>query len=111
RQSTVPTQALQMMNSEVLREQSRYFSGRLIDQFGEEREKQIDGLYFRALSRRPTPGEMKVAKEGLLELEKHWGSHLEKTKHEAPKLPTARWYALAGLCQSVLSSADFLYID
>jgi hypothetical protein len=111
RQSTVPTQALQMMNSEVLREHSRYLSGRLIDQFGEDREQQIDGLYFRALSRRPTSDEMKAAKEGLLELEKQWGPHLEKTKHEAPKLPTARWFALAGLCQSVLSSADFLYID
>jgi hypothetical protein len=31
--------------------------------------------------------------------------------NEAPKLPTGQWLALAGLCQSVLSSADFLYID
>jgi hypothetical protein len=111
RQSTVPTQALQMMNSEVLHEHSRYLSGRLIDEFGEDRDKQIERLYFRTLSRRPTPEETKMAKEGLLELEKQWGFHLGNTKHEAPKLPTARWFALAGLCQSVLSSADFLYID
>jgi hypothetical protein len=111
RQSTVPTQALQMMNSEVLHEHSRYLSGRLIDEFAEDRDRQIERLYFRALSRRPTPEESKVAKEGLLELEKQWGSHLGNTKHEAPKLPTAQWFALAGLCQSVLSSADFLYID
>jgi hypothetical protein len=111
RQSTVPTQALQMMNSEVLREHSRYLSGRLIDAFAEDRDKQIEGLYLRALSRSPTSEEMKVAKEGLLTLEKQWGSHLESTKYEAPKVSTARWFALAGLCQSVLSSADFLYID
>jgi len=111
RQSTVPTQALQMMNSEVLHEHSRYLSGRLIDAFAEDRDKQIEGLYLRALSRRPTPEEIKVAREGLIELEKQWGPHLENTKHEAPKVPTARWFALAGLCQSVLSSADFLYID
>jgi hypothetical protein len=111
RQSTVPTQALQMMNSEVLREHSRYLSGRLIDAFAEDRDKQIEGLYLRALSRSPTPEEVKVAKEGLLVLEKQWGAHLENTKYEAPKLSTARWFALAGLCQSVLSSADFLYID
>jgi len=111
RQSTVPTQALQMMNSEVLRGHSRYLGGRLIDQFGEDRNKQIEELYLRALSRRPTPEEMRVAREGLVELEKQWASHLENTRQEAPKLPTAQWYALAGLCQSVLSSADFLYID
>ena len=111
RQSTVPTQALQMMNSEVLREHSRYLSGRLIDAFNEDRDKQIEGLYLRALSRGPTSEEMKVAKEGLLALEKQWGSHLESTKYEAPKVSSARWFALAGLCQSVLSSADFLYID
>ncbi len=100
-----------MMNSEVLRAHSRYLSGRLIDQFGEDRNKQIEELYLRALSRRPTPEEMRVAREGLVELEKQWASHLENTRQEAPKLPTARWFALAGLCQSVLSSADFLYID
>ena len=111
RESTVPTQALQMMNSDVLREHSRYLSGRLIDEFGEDRDKQIEGLYLRALSRRPTADELNVAREGLLELEKQWGPHLENTKHEAPKVPTARWFALAGLCHSVLSSADFLYID
>jgi hypothetical protein len=107
----VPTQALQMMNSDVLREHSRYLSGRLIDEFGEDRDKQIEGLYLRALSRRPTADELKVAREGLLELKKQWGPHLENSKHEAPKVPTARWFALAGLCHSVLSSADFLYID
>src|SRR5437016_4740451 len=45
RQSTVPTQALQMMNSEVLREHSRYLSCRLIDEFGEDWDKQIERLY------------------------------------------------------------------
>ncbi len=49
RQSTVPTQALQMMNSDVVQERSRYFAGRLIDQFGNDREKQIQALYLRAL--------------------------------------------------------------
>ena len=45
RQSTVPTQALQMMNSDVVQERSRYLAGRLVDQFGNDREKQIQALY------------------------------------------------------------------
>ena len=61
----------------------------------------------------PTSEERKVAKEGTAcELEKQWGSHLENTTStKRPSCPPARWRALAGLCQSVLSSADFLYID
>ena len=32
--STVSTQALEMMNSELIRERARYWAGRLIDEFG-----------------------------------------------------------------------------
>ena len=111
RQSTVPTQALQMMNSDVMLEHSRYFSGRLIDEFGDHQEDLIDQLYFRAFSRHATAQEIKQALEGTAELEKQWRIHLENERHEAPKLPTARWRALADLCHALLSSAEFLYID
>src|SRR5206468_12672728 len=52
--STVATQALEMMNSELIRERARYWAGRLIDEFGNDQEKQIEQIYLRALSRRPT---------------------------------------------------------
>ena len=57
RQSTVPTQALQMMNGDLLQQHSRYLAGRLIDEFGNDRAKQIRALYLRALSRPPTAKE------------------------------------------------------
>lgn len=111
RQSTVPTQALQMMNGKTLRELSRYMAGRLIDEFGEDSQKQVEQIYFGALSRLPTPKETEVALEGLQTLTKQWLTHLEGVKEEAPKTYTARWRALGDLCQTILTSAEFTYVD
>jgi Protein of unknown function (DUF1553) len=111
RHSTVPAQALQMMNSDVMLEHSRYFAGRLIDEFGDNQEKLIDQLYFRVLSRHASTHEIKQTIEGIADVEKQWRIHLEDERHEAPKLPTARWRALADFCHALLSSAEFLYID
>ena len=111
RQSTVPTQALQMMNSDVVQERSRYFAGRLIDEFGNDRERQIKALYLRALSRDPTGQEIALAKKEIDGLTRQWMAHLENEKDEAPTKSTAEWKALSGFCQAMLSSAEFLYID
>jgi len=111
RQSSVPTQALQTMNGKTLRELSRYMAGRLIDEFAEDSRSEVEQIYLRALSRRPTSKEMKVAIEGLQTLTKHWRDHLEAQKEEAPKAYSARWRALGDLCHTLLSSAEFTYID
>jgi Protein of unknown function (DUF1501)/Protein of unknown function (DUF1553) len=50
--STVPTQSLQLWNSEPVRESARYLAGRVIDEVGEDAEKQVERVYLRALSRR-----------------------------------------------------------
>ena len=111
RQSTVPTQALQMMNSDAVQERSRYFAGRLIDEFGNETKKQIQALYLRALSRPPTEQEIALAKSEIDGLTRHWTAHLENEKNDAPIKAMAEWKALSGFCQAMLSSAEFLYID
>ena len=111
RQSTVPTQALQMMNSDVVQEHSRYFAGRLVDEFGNDREKQIQALYLRVLSRPPTGQEIKLAISEIDVLTKQWVTHLENEKNDAPIKSTAEWKALSDFCQAMLSSAEFLYID
>ena len=111
RQSTVPTQALQMMNGKTLRELSRFLAGRLIDEFGEDSQKQVEQIYFRVLSRRPTPKEIDLALEGLQTLTKQWLAHLEVAKEDAPTTYTARWRALGDVCQTILASAEFTYVD
>jgi Protein of unknown function (DUF1553) len=111
RQSTVPTQALQMMNSDVVQERSRYFAGRLVDEFGNDRKKQIQALYLRVLSRPPTDQEINLAATEIDALTRQWMTHLDSERNDAPRKSTAEWKALSGFCQAMLSSAEFLYID
>jgi hypothetical protein len=109
--STVSTQALQMMNSEVIRQRARYFAGRLIDEFGDNQEKQIEQIYLRSFARRPTAQETAMAVRDLSDLNTKWSRYLESQKNEGPRAATSRWYALADLCHAVLSSAEFAYIE
>jgi hypothetical protein len=109
--STVSTQALQMMNSEVILQRSRYFAGRLIDEFGDDLEKQIEQVYLRSFARRPTSHEIEMAVRDLQDLDGKWSAYFESQKNEAPRAATSRWYALADLCHAVFSSAEFAYIE
>ncbi len=110
-QSNVATQALQMMNSGQMWELVRYMAGRVIDEVGENREKQVHQIYLRAFSRPPTEFEMRESLATLEELTRHWPRRLERDHVETPKQTTANWLALAGLCHTILNSADFMFID
>jgi len=109
--STVATQALQMTNSPVVRYHSRYLAGRLLDESPADQSKQVEQLYLRALGRRATHAETEAAIGDLAKLRSNWEEYLRKEKDGAPVTPTATWYALADLCQAILSSAEFVYID
>ena len=100
-----------MMNSDLLQQHSRYLAGRLIDEFGNDREKQIRALYLRALSRPPTAKETLQATSEIDALTKQWMAHLAQEKSDAPVMSTAEWRALADFCKAMLSSAEFLYVD
>jgi hypothetical protein len=109
--STVPTQALQLMNSRAIRDHARYWAGRLIDEFDNNEEQQIEHAYLRALSRRPTSTEIKQAMEEISKLTTYWETHLKSENEEAPRAAAARWSALASFCHALLNSAEFAYID
>jgi hypothetical protein len=109
--STVPTQALQMMNSAVVRDHARYWAGRLIDEFGDNQEQQIEHAYLRAFSRRPSPAEIKQATADIAKLTTEWEAHLNDENEAAPRSAAARWSALASFCHGLLNAAEFAYID
>jgi hypothetical protein len=111
RQSNVPTQALQMMNSEQMWKFARYMAGRIIDEAGPDRERQVERVYLRALSRPPTASELRESLAALEQLVEHWPERLKKDHQDAPIGPTANWLSLAGLCHTVLNSAEFIFID
>ena len=109
--STVSSQALQMMNSDMVRENSRYMAGRVIDAVGEDAAKQVERVYLAALGRPPSQEESDRAQSTLLHLAAGWRTHLDEAVPAEPKQMQARWLALATLCHTVLNSAEFLYID
>jgi len=110
-QSTVPTQALQLWNSELTRQSSQYFAGRVMDKAGEDVGKQIEWVYRVALSRWPTKEENHQGREAVEELTRRWLEHLENDVPAEPKAAKARWLALATFCHTILNSPDFIYVD
>ena len=109
--STVSSQALEMMNGDLVRENSRYMAGRVIDEVGGDPGKQIDRVYLAALGRWPSSQEREIAGQTLRELSREWMRHLSQEVPAEPKVPKAQWLALTSLCHTLLNSAEFLYID
>ncbi len=109
--STVSSQALQLENSELVRESARYMAGRVIDAAGDDPQEQIKRVYWTTLSRPPTAEETRQAEETLRGLIREWRTHLESEMPAEPIAGKARWLALASLCHIYLNSAEFLYVN
>ena len=61
--STVPTQALTLMNNEFVARQAKLFADRVKEAAGDDPAKQIDAAYLIALTRAPTDKELSAATE------------------------------------------------
>jgi hypothetical protein len=61
--STVPTQALTLMNNEFVARQAQLLADRVKTMAGSDPAKQIDAAYRLALARPPTAKEMTIARE------------------------------------------------
>jgi hypothetical protein len=111
RRSNVATQALHMMNGSMTWDLARYMAGRMIDQAGSARAKQVELIYLRAYSRPPTPEEIKIGVEAIDGFEKQWPARLAIDNDAAPRAESANWLALANYCHAILNSAEFSFID
>ena len=109
--STVATQALQLMNSQLVSESAGYFAGRVMDAVGEDPGKQVEWVYLTALSRRPSDEEREVGRKAIESLKRYWLEHLEQEVPPEPKRAKARWSALGTFCYTILNSPGFIYID
>ncbi|MCY4585530.1 MAG: PSD1 and planctomycete cytochrome C domain-containing protein [Bryobacterales bacterium] len=111
RQSQVPTQALQMMNGTDVWEHSRYMAGRLMDEVGTDPAEQVEAVFVRTLSRRPSADEKHDSLAALNEFSGMWLKRLTKDQDPAPMGWKSRWLALASYCHTMLNSAEFSFID
>ena len=111
RQSTVSTQALQMMNGTIVWEHAKYMAGRIIDETGDDAERQVDRAFLRALARPATPVERSAIIESFGEMAKLWPDRIAKDNPAAPNSHMAKWMSLTTICHTLLNSAEFAYVD
>jgi len=108
--TTVPTQALTLMNNEFVLLQAKYFAERVQKMAGDDDAAQIKAAYRIALSRDPTKSEL----EGNLKfLQKQREYHTSKgvAKDESGSAPTVEMAALTDLCDVILNLDEFVYIN
>jgi cytochrome c553 len=99
--TTVPTQALTLMNNEFVLIQSRLFAERILSSVGINPGEQVRSAYRIALSREPSESELR---ENLAFLER------QKAFHAASE-QTAGLLALNDLCAVILNLNEFVYIN
>ncbi len=97
--STLPTQALFLMNNPMIIEQSRKMAARLLSVSGIDDHQRVQLAYRQAIGRPATPGEMHAA---LAYLES-----LESSLQDSNPVVTA-W---SSFCHALFASLDFRYVD
>ncbi len=117
--STVATQSLMLMNSQFILEQAARFAQRLQAEAGHDRTRHISRAWQLAFNRSPSESESADALAFLSRQVQHFKSAADK-KDEKPRKdekakplpkPAPELQALTNLCQALLSSNEFLYVD
>jgi hypothetical protein len=93
-----------LMNGVFVLEQSDYLASRLKADAGDDRPAIIRRAWQLVYSRQPTDSELADAEQFLIEQE-------ELLKGRAGKKDDPKTQAIASLCQVLLSSNEFLYVD
>lgn len=103
-ESVVAPQALHLLNNKRIHQLAGIFAARVLEEAGDDENRQIRRAYLLAVSRPPGEQELQSALAGLQGLRKKW---LEEGEGKAP----ASRRALENLCHALINSASFLYID
>jgi mono/diheme cytochrome c family protein len=109
--STVPTQALQLLNGQQVQDHARYLAGRILDRYASDEGEQVEQAYLHVLSRPAAAEEKKRGAAALTQLKHHWQSHFEQRRESAPHGWTSRWMALGDFVHTLLNSGEFVYVD
>ena len=105
--ATVPTQALQLLNSRLTRDCGTLLARRILSRDVLEPREQVNAAYRIAFARRPTPEEERDDVVTLLALRKQWMRESGTATDDAP--PGTQ--ALATFCHALLNAPEFLYVD
>lgn len=107
-QSTVAPQALLLMNSEFLMQQSRLLAERLVREAGADRTAEVRFGFTCVLGREPSPVELERA---LAFLDQQTAAFSAQPREKPDEAVDAPRLALASFCQALLSCNELLYVD
>ncbi|MBL8793672.1 MAG: PSD1 domain-containing protein [Planctomycetia bacterium] len=102
-ESTVPTQALLLMNGEFMNDQAAHFAERVRREAGDDPARQIERAFWLALSRQPTKDEIQQVAGFLRQQADQPG--VKRTPAEAVRA------ALTDLCHVLLTCNEFVYVN
>ena len=104
-EATVAPQALHLMNDSMIRRLAASFAARVKREAGNDRTRQVERVYWIALSRPPTGEERKIGLAKLAQLSAAWA------RKYLPSNENTETRALVTFCHTILNSAAFIYID
>ena len=107
--STVASQALHLLNNQMVRDLSVEFARRIENEVGSDWYGQVERAYQIALSREPTNDEKQLALETIEKLTAAWKTQPADSKNDDKVKPETR--ALAAFCHVVMNSAGFVFVD
>jgi hypothetical protein len=102
--TTVPSQALFLLNHPIVREQSLHFARSLLADAGTKDEDRVRSAFRRVLGRFPTPAETQDA----LAFIQLYGSRARSKGRSENDSRTAAWQSY---CQMLFCSNEFLYVE
>ncbi|HEY2934057.1 MAG TPA: PSD1 and planctomycete cytochrome C domain-containing protein [Acidobacteriota bacterium] len=105
--TTVPTQALTLLNSEFVLIQARHFAERVLQETGADSGKQIRLLYRIALSRDPDARELDHLKTFLQRQQSYHNAHASERR----TAEEGRLAALTDLAHVMLNTNEFVYVN
>jgi hypothetical protein len=100
----VASQALYLMNSPFVLEQSRHFAQSLLDKVEMDDPARLRAAYLRALGRSPSAAET----SRLLDYLKRYEAALAEREPDVAKRRLASWQSL---CQILFASNEFIYLN
>jgi hypothetical protein len=108
--TSVPTQALTLLNGDFVNQQARHLANRLEREAGPDPAAQIAHAYLLTVCRPPARAESKALREFL---ERECRERLAEAERAGAALNTgaARHQALVELCRALLNLDEFVYAD
>jgi hypothetical protein len=105
--TTIAPQALILLNSEFIQEQSLAFADHLLKDTGQNSAANIDRLFQLALCRAPTDKELKITTNYLQTTQ----TKIQQTAKASTPPQEVYRQSLAQLCKIVLNLNEFVYVD